>query len=37
MLGEEFVDIFTKMKRSELSRFHDHVRQWESDEYLELY
>ena len=37
MLGEEFVDIFTKMKRYELSRFHDHVSQWESDEYLELY
>ncbi len=37
MLGEEFVDIFVKMKRYELSRFHDHVSQWESDEYLELY
>lgn len=37
MLGEEFIDIFVKMKRYELSRFHDHVSQWESDEYLELY
>jgi glutamine synthetase len=37
LLGEEFIDIFTKMKRYELSRFNDHVSQWESDEYLELY
>ena len=37
MLGEEFVDIFTKMKRYELSRFHDSVSQWERDEYMELY
>ena len=37
LLGEEFIDIFTKMKHYELSRFDDHVSQWESDEYLELY
>ena len=37
MLGEEFVDIFVKMKRYELSRFHDSVSQWECDEYMELY
>jgi glutamine synthetase len=37
MLGQEFVDVFTTVKRYELSRFHDHVSQWESDEYLELY
>jgi len=37
LLGEEFVDIFTTVKRYELGRFHDHVSQWESDEYLELY
>ncbi len=37
LLGEEFVDVFTTVKRYELSRFHDHVSQWESDEYLELY
>ena len=37
LLGEEFVDVFTTVKRYELSRFDDHVSQWESDEYLELY
>ena len=37
LLGEEFVDVFTAVKRYELSRFNDHVSQWESDEYLELY
>ena len=37
LLGEEFVDVFTTVKRYELSRFNDHVSQWESDEYLELY
>ncbi len=37
LLGEEFVDVFTTVKRYELARFNDHVSQWESDEYLELY
>lgn len=37
LLGEEFVDVFTTVKHYELSRFNDHVSQWESDEYLELY
>ena len=37
LLGEEFVDVFTTVKRYELSRFNDHVSQWESDEYIELY
>jgi len=37
LLGEEFVDVFTTVKRYELSRFHDLVSQWESDEYLDLY
>ena len=37
LLGQEFVDVFTTVKRYELARFNDHVSQWESDEYIELY
>lgn len=37
VLGAEFVEIFTTIKRFELARFHAHVTQWERDEYLELY
>ena len=37
LLGAEFVDVFTTVKRYELARFNDHISQWESDEYLELY
>jgi glutamine synthetase len=35
--GEEFIAAFTAMRRYELSRFHDHVTDWETEEYLELY
>ena len=37
LLGEEFVTVFTTMKRAELVRFNAHVTQWERDEYIELY
>ena len=37
LLGEEFVAVFTTMKRAELARFNAHVTQWERDEYIELY
>jgi glutamine synthetase len=36
-LGEEFVRVFTAVKRFELARFHGHVTDWEVNEYLELY
>jgi len=37
LLGPEFVKAFTVMRRYELQRFHDHVSDWEREEYLELY
>jgi glutamine synthetase len=37
LLGDEFVQIFTTMKRSELARLKAHVTDWERDEYLEVY
>lgn len=37
MLGEEFICVFTAVKRFELARFHSHVSDWEVNEYLELY
>jgi glutamine synthetase len=37
LLGDEFVRAYTAMRRHELSRFADHVTDWELDEYLELY
>ena len=37
LLGEEFVSVFTTMKRAELARFNAHVTQWEREEYIELY
>jgi glutamine synthetase len=36
-LGEEFVKVFTAVKRFELARFQAHVTDWERNEYLELY
>ena len=36
-LGEEFVRVFTTVKRNELERFNNHVTDWERDEYLEVY
>jgi glutamine synthetase len=37
LLGDEFVEIFTRAKRSELARFKAHVTDWEREEYLEIY
>ena len=37
MLGEEFVSVFTTIKRAELARFNAHVTAWEREEYIELY
>jgi len=37
MLGEDFVKVFTTVKRAELARFNDHVTDWERNEYLEVY
>jgi glutamine synthetase len=37
VLGSEFVDAYTVMRRYELQRFADHVTDWEREEYLELY
>lgn len=37
ILGEEFVQVFTTMKRSELARLKAHVTDWERAEYLEMY
>jgi glutamine synthetase len=36
-LGEEFVKAYAVMRRHELSRFADHVTDWEFEEYAELY
>ena len=35
--GEEFITAYTTMLRYELSRFADHVSDWERQEYLELF
>ncbi len=37
ILGDEFVQVFTTMKRSELARLKAHVTDWERAEYLEMY
>jgi glutamine synthetase len=37
MLGDEFVQVFTAIKRSELARLKAHVTDWERDEYLEMF
>lgn len=37
LLGSEFVQAYTVMRRHELQRFADHVTDWELNEYLELY
>ena len=37
LLGTEFVQAYTVMRRYELQRFADHVTDWERTEYLELY
>jgi glutamine synthetase len=35
--GEEFISAYTAMRRYELSRLSDHVSDWETTEYLELF
>jgi glutamine synthetase len=35
--GEEFITAYTAMRRYELSRYQDHVSDWEREEYLELF
>src|SRR3954453_20168510 len=35
--GEEFLTAYTRMRRYELSRFSDHVTDWERQEYIELF
>jgi glutamine synthetase len=37
LLGEEFVTAYTVIRRHELQRFDDHVTDWETAEYVELY
>jgi glutamine synthetase len=37
LLGDEFIQVFTTMKRSELARLKAHVTDWERDEYLEIF
>ena len=37
LLGSEFVEAYTVMRRYELQRFADHVSDWEREEYLDLY
>ena len=36
MLGEEFFEVFSSVKRFELACFHSHVSDWERNEYLEI-
>lgn len=35
-LGEEFIHVYTTVKREELDGFYDHVTQWERDQYIEM-
>jgi glutamine synthetase len=37
MLGEEFVQIYTRVKEYEWARFRSHITDWEKREYLEVY
>jgi glutamine synthetase len=37
LLGGEFVTAYAAMRRHELQRFDDHVTDWETEEYLEVY
>ena len=36
-LGDDFVTAYGVMRRHELSRFDDHVTDWERNEYVEIY
>jgi glutamine synthetase len=37
LLGEEFITVFTAVKRHELARFRSHVTDWERNEYMDVY
>ena len=37
ILGDELVEVFTAVKRFELDRFHEHLTEWEVNEYLEIH
>ena len=37
LLGDEFVRIYTTVRRYELARFEDHVTDWEREEYARVY
>lgn len=37
MLGPEFCTLFTTVKQFELARFHDHLTDWETHEYMDVY
>ncbi|HHP7244231.1 MAG TPA: glutamine synthetase family protein [Elainellaceae cyanobacterium] len=36
-VGSDFSHLFTTVKRFELTRFHDHITEWEKHEYMEIY
>jgi glutamine synthetase len=36
-LGEEFIRVFTTVKRHEIGKWNDYVSDWERNEYLELF
>ncbi|KAB8331795.1 glutamine synthetase [Scytonema tolypothrichoides VB-61278] len=37
MLSQEFVHLFSTVKRFEVKRFHEHLTEWERHEYLDVY
>ena len=37
LLGADFVQVFTQLKRAELARFNAHVTDWERGEYMEVF
>jgi glutamine synthetase len=37
IVGDEFVQVFSAIKRSELARLKAHVTDWERDEYMEIF
>jgi glutamine synthetase len=37
LLGDEFVRIYTTVRRYEIARFEDHVTDWEREEYARVY
>ncbi|WP_199336709.1 glutamine synthetase family protein [Oscillatoria sp. FACHB-1407] len=37
MLGQDFCNLFSTVKQFELARFHDHLTDWETNEYMDVY